>query len=317
MDELLPRAIKPDRIKASLPLMLHQWSIQTLAQSESYSEISGEMDETSFAEKAEKTLSFEERVERSAEKSQPFGPEIAKENLQLYIAKLTEWQKDYPLMLKELRHQVKRYNDIETIQEKLTRGYQSILQRILQEAINLIGEPPCSYGWFGVGSYSRGEILPYSDVEYLFLFQDESITARQYFNVLNQIISLQIRCVNEYSGFHPDQYPEVTEIDTGEEKLTLPKTLEEIAEGIITHCRSGLGGNYTQVLSALQGRYIAGDESLWAVYENLIHEKIHSTFIQEQSDPLETRTPFKYTTLSEACRDILFIIVEGFEKTWQ
>lgn len=178
------------------------------------------------------------------------------------------WLTDYPNVLKDIRQSVGTktvcVQNIESIQEGFTCEYQNILKRMLAEAVSLIGEPPCSYAWFGLGSYSRGEILPYSDIEYLWLFNETDIFTRQYFRLLHGWILLQLRCVGEGDGFNADAYPEVN--DEGD-----PNNLVEIAEGVYKGCRGGVAGTYTQVVSNLSGRFIAGNKkSLWRDYETAL-----------------------------------------------
>ena len=232
---------------------------------------------------------------------------IKQELLTRYQKKREEWRESYPALLKRLREQVIVLNDIDLIQQEMTAGYQALLKKMLDEAMSLLGEPPCTYGWFGVGSYSRGEVLPYSDVEYLWLFEDTSLTTRHYFDVLNQLIGFQIRLLDEPGGFHPDQYPEVRIIEGEDCTWTLPKTMDEIAEGLVASCKSP-EGVYTQILSSLQGHYIAGEEGLWSQYLQKI-KTYHDTLHQAKK--------IKYANISEVCRDILFVSVKDYERTWQ
>ncbi len=222
-------------------------------------------------------------------------------------AKVFLWEKIYSEELNALRKSVTSQDNIEGIQHKLTLGYQAILQKMLKEAIEMIGEPPCPYAWVGAGSYGRGEVLPYSDVEYLWLFEDDSFFTRCYFDLLNELICLQIRCVNEPEGFHPDEYPEVRNIQYGDKKFTLPRTLDEIAQGLAANCKSP-EGIYTQILSNLQGGYIAGDITLWESYENKV-KIYHEDLYREKK--------IKYANISEVCREIIFVSVNDFEMTWQ
>jgi len=49
---------------------------------------------------------------------------------------------------------------------------------MLEEAFRLMGDHPCAFAWVGAGSFSRCEVLLYLDVEYLWLFETESLEVR-------------------------------------------------------------------------------------------------------------------------------------------
>ena len=178
----------------------------------------------------------------------------------------TTWRQDYAKKLGELRLGVEKdfapvtESNIENVQAVLTAGYQELLKTMLNEAIRFLGKPPCPYAWIGAGSFSRGEVLPYSDAEYLWLFEDETLSTRWYFWALDKLIVAQLHCVNEPGGLHPDQYPEVSDAEGTDEPL--PSSMQTIQYAFKVNCRTP-EGVYTQIISGLQGRLIAGDPLLW------------------------------------------------------
>eukprot|EP01124_Arcella_intermedia_P029866 TRINITY_DN6407_c0_g4_i1.p1 TRINITY_DN6407_c0_g4~~TRINITY_DN6407_c0_g4_i1.p1 ORF type:complete len:102 (+),score=18.47 TRINITY_DN6407_c0_g4_i1:159-464(+) len=60
--------------------------------------------------------------------------------------------------------------------------------------------------------------------EYLFFFESDKNSTYCYFWCMIQLISLQVCCLNETDGLHPDQYPEVDEIG-------FPKLVDRILGG--------------------------------------------------------------------------------------
>jgi len=153
------------------------------------------------------------------------------------------------------------------VQDTFTNGFKTLLTNMLQEAFRLLGKPPCAFAWVGSGSFSRGEVLPFSDVEYVWLFEGDKLTTRWFFWALDKLIVAQIHCLGEPSGFHPDQYPEVSEAEGSTEPL--PHGLQAIVNKLKVNNKAP-EGVYTQVVSSLQGRIIFGDESLWEKYESIV-----------------------------------------------
>jgi tetratricopeptide (TPR) repeat protein len=246
-------------------------------------------------------------------------------NLQYYFKQrlyefIPRWSSAFKSDLTRLRLQAKEDRDsgepINVLQEKLTIGYHNVLRKMLDQAIELVGSPTCNYALYGLGSFARGEVLPYSDVEYLWLFRERDANTRQIFLLLHEAISLQIKTVDEPGGFHPDQYPEITEkycikVNSGLESVYMPKCLDEIAEGFYANCRSGIQ-NFTQILALLQGRFIAGDNSMWTTYLN----RIAQMFAEGNSGSTGKRVTVR--SLPRIARDIIFSVSETqFRNTWQ
>jgi len=79
--------------------------------------------------------------------------------------------------------------------------------------------------------------------------------------------------VDEPNGFHPDQYPEMREMD---DNTRLPKKLDEITRNLMADCKVP-DGVYTQIVSRLQGSLISGDPNLWLSYLSKI-DQLSKTF---------------------------------------
>jgi len=87
---------------------------------------------------------------------------------------------------------------------------------------------------------------------------------------------------------HPDNYMEVTHVEAM--NIDLPHSMREIIKKFNTKCKTP-EGVYTEILSNLQGRFIAGDEILWLNYlEQVTKKKTHCliSFINYSSSLLKT-----------------------------
>jgi ankyrin repeat protein/predicted nucleotidyltransferase len=81
---------------------------------------------------------------------------------------------------------------IQEIVGGLTEGFKTILKEMIAEAQQLLGPPPVKWACIGMGSMARGEMCPYSDLEFAFLLEEESDEALQYFRILSHLLELQI-----------------------------------------------------------------------------------------------------------------------------
>lgn len=80
---------------------------------------------------------------------------------------------------------------IEEFQRELTVGYQAILNRLIDECISLLGPAdPAEFTVIGFGSMARGEMSPYSDLEFAFLIRNPE--RRPYFRALSELLELKI-----------------------------------------------------------------------------------------------------------------------------
>src|SRR5262249_43954062 len=132
---------------------------------------------------------------------------------------ISHWMSSYKISVSKFRKAIQdeyglvTAENIDRVQSKLTDHYKQLLNTMLTESFRLLSHPPCPYALIGSGSFSRSEVLPYSDVEYLWLFEDETLATSWYFWALNILMMEQIRSLNELKGLHADQYFEVDRIE--------------------------------------------------------------------------------------------------------
>jgi len=76
----------------------------------------------------------------------------------------------------------------------ITSKMKSFVRGLLQECIHTLGNPPCEYAMLGFGSFARGEVTPYSDLEFGFLLPEGKATEQntQYFRDLTRLLYLKV-----------------------------------------------------------------------------------------------------------------------------
>ncbi len=74
----------------------------------------------------------------------------------------------------------------------LTTQFKSLLSDLIADIQQILGKTPAKWACMGMGSMSRDEMCPYSDVEFAFLIEKESQKAMDYFRTLSQILELRI-----------------------------------------------------------------------------------------------------------------------------
>lgn len=81
---------------------------------------------------------------------------------------------------------------------QLTSSFKELLRQILADSIKAQGEdPPTRFAMVGLGSMSRNEMAPYSDVEFLFLIEEGSDESRAYFRSVAKLMALKIANLGE------------------------------------------------------------------------------------------------------------------------
>lgn len=66
------------------------------------------------------------------------------------------------------------------------------VRRLLSQCIEVLGKPPCSFAVIGFGSLAREETTPYSDLEFGFLIETDTVENKQYFRNLAYCLHLKV-----------------------------------------------------------------------------------------------------------------------------
>jgi len=83
--------------------------------------------------------------------------------------------------LKEVENKTKQ---VKQLQEYVANTYSSIMKKIMDFCIDVIGIPPCKYSLAAMGSLARKEITPYSDFESIIVLEEGVQFSDQYENSL-------------------------------------------------------------------------------------------------------------------------------------
>ena len=74
----------------------------------------------------------------------------------------------------------------------------TLVENIISESVtSLILQPPCDFSAVAIGSLARGEATPYSDLEYIFLIEQDSPSIKSYFEQLAMYTYFQIGNLRE------------------------------------------------------------------------------------------------------------------------
>lgn len=101
-------------------------------------------------------------------------------------------------VLKEIRkaayQSLKRQNENEvkdafnTLSNKLC----GFFKRIVSDALKMCGPPPCDYSVIALGLMAKGQILPYSDLKFAVIVENDKPSVVSYFRTLSQLIELKV-----------------------------------------------------------------------------------------------------------------------------
>ncbi len=102
----------------------------------------------------------------------------------------------------------------------LTTEFKSLLSDLISDTQQILGKPPVKWACMGMGSMSRDEMCPYSDIEFAFLIEKESQKAMEYFRTLSQILELRIINLGEtkfpiFGESYPSPTPDGFCMDAG------------------------------------------------------------------------------------------------------
>ncbi|NGX37204.1 MAG: hypothetical protein K1000chlam2_00357 [Chlamydiae bacterium] len=122
----------------------------------------------------------------------------------------------------------------------LTNGYKQVLCSLVEEAVQCIGPPPTGFAFMGMGSMARGEMCPFSDLEFAILIEKDTEKNLRYFQDLSRLIEIKIINLGEtqFRGFAQEESitPIGLSMDSGgmtplgHEKYQLIGTAQKLAQ---------------------------------------------------------------------------------------
>jgi tetratricopeptide (TPR) repeat protein/ankyrin repeat protein len=143
--------------------------------------------------------------------------------------------------LQAIRKDLKTESFTPAVLSHLSAQFSLMLKSLIQEAQTLLGPAPVKWSCLGLGSMARGEMCPYSDLEFAFVIEEETPAALDYFRRLARLLQLQIINLGETkcSVFGPGEESPTSNgfcMDTGGnvplggvfELITTPKKLAQL-----------------------------------------------------------------------------------------
>lgn len=112
-------------------------------------------------------------------------------------AKIELWRQRLAQIRNNAQKNLDANRSIVTIQATLNSELKQLLVNIIQDSIAILGNAPGPFAIISLGSMSRNEMSPYSDVEFAFLIKNPSQTHKKYFRRLARLIRLRILNLGE------------------------------------------------------------------------------------------------------------------------
>jgi len=106
----------------------------------------------------------------------------------------------YRKMLSDIRANIGEILGEKPIKEvlfEITSSLKAIVCDLLAEVFELLGNPPCEYAILGLGSMSRDEMSPYSDIEFTVVVNDSNKQVKKYFNNALRLLELKMVSLGE------------------------------------------------------------------------------------------------------------------------
>ncbi|XP_028391893.1 uncharacterized protein LOC114516564 [Dendronephthya gigantea] len=87
---------------------------------------------------------------------------------------------------------VKQSAEVKELCEMITLGFKDFFAGIIEECLNVLGEPPCYYEVIVLGSSARGEMTPFSDLEWAILVSSDEDHCKVFFRNLTNLVHFKI-----------------------------------------------------------------------------------------------------------------------------
>ncbi|CAF22988.1 hypothetical protein [Candidatus Protochlamydia amoebophila] len=112
-----------------------------------------------------------------------------------YQEKLNNFRKIFHKHYQAINPQQFTIEEVRALQREVSAYLLSFLHALVEDAIAILGDPPCLYDLRAMGSLAKEEICPYSDLEWCILI--EAIEYQPYFVKLAHLLELQIIALGE------------------------------------------------------------------------------------------------------------------------
>jgi ankyrin repeat protein len=99
--------------------------------------------------------------------------------------------------LREIFKKNKKEVDTREMQRSFTDGCKGLIKKLWEDCVSLLGQPPCPFCIMGVGSISRNELAPYSDLDFALLIESRDYKGDKYFQYLVKLFALKVTLTGE------------------------------------------------------------------------------------------------------------------------
>lgn len=86
-------------------------------------------------------------------------------------------------------------NNSAELQQAYLKAFNVFFEKLLQNSFAIVGRPACHYEVRLLGSYGKGEITPFSSLNFIIIFEDDE--QQEYFENLWEILWMQFICLGE------------------------------------------------------------------------------------------------------------------------
>ncbi|KIC71205.1 hypothetical protein DB44_EG00030, partial [Candidatus Protochlamydia amoebophila] len=107
-----------------------------------------------------------------------------------YRNELNAYREKFRTLYQAINPQKFMIEEVRALQRKVSANLITFLHALVEDAIAILGDPPCLYDLRAMGSLAKEEVCPYSDLEWCILM--EAIEHRPYFVKLARLLELQI-----------------------------------------------------------------------------------------------------------------------------
>uniref|UniRef100_UPI0005A73784 DUF294 nucleotidyltransferase-like domain-containing protein n=1 Tax=Candidatus Protochlamydia sp. R18 TaxID=1353977 RepID=UPI0005A73784 len=112
-----------------------------------------------------------------------------------YREKLGIYRESFHTLYQAINPKKFTIEEVRTLQREVSAHLLSFLRALVEDAIAILGNPPCLYDLRAMGSLAKEEVCPYSDLEWCILIED--VEHRPYFVKLARLLELQIITLGE------------------------------------------------------------------------------------------------------------------------
>ena len=87
---------------------------------------------------------------------------------------------------------IERASKIRKLCEQISSKVKHFFSRVINQCVQVLGDPPCDYQVVVLGSLAREEMTPYSDLEWAILISSEEENCKVFFRNLTNLVHLQV-----------------------------------------------------------------------------------------------------------------------------